>query len=220
MLAAGIVGAATIAAILGTVSETSNPSWIIPVIVSGFACFAGLLVTVAWTAQSLVVGKPEPRVTPGVFVASVLLVGGLVAAACDTPWATYVVPLAASAVVVLLSALSRLRRRTRGLRQERLRHGSRVSATVTDDGLAEFYATPNLKLATITVTFRDHSGTDRWVTVPATQSPGRPISVGDAVDLWFDPSAPGDSSRIVVEHDNGLSRVIPGGVSGRGEASS
>lgn len=215
VLAAGALGAATIAAVLSTVSETSNPLWVVPVIFSGFVCFVGLLSTGTWTVQSRIAGKPSPRVTSGVFVASVLLVGGLVALACNTARATYLVPLAAAAVVVLLSALSRWRRHARSSRQERLRHGSRVSATVTDDGLAEFPDTPNVKLATITVSFRDHSGTARWVTVPAAQSPGRPIAVGDEVDLWFDPSVPGDASRIVVEHDNGSSRIIPGGVSAR-----
>lgn len=215
VLAAGALGAATIAAILGTVTETSNPLWVIPVIFSGFVCFVGLLSTGTWTVQSRIAGKPSPRVTSGVFVASVLLVGGLVALERDTPRAAYVVPLAAAAVVMLLSAQARLRRRARVSRQERLRQGFRVSATVTDDGLAEFPDTPNVKLATITVSFRDHSGTTRWVTVPAAQTPGRPIAVGDKVDLWFDPSDPGNASRIVVEHDNGASRVIPGGVSAR-----
>ena len=43
----------------------------------------------------------------------------------------------------------------------------------------------------------------------ATQSPSRPIAVGDSVDLWFDAAAPGDIRRILVEHDNGASRIAP-----------
>lgn len=210
VLAAGLVGAATIAGILGTVSGTSNPLWVIPVIISGFVCFLGLLSTGAWTAQSRILGKPAPRVTSGVFIAAVLFVGGLVALARDTPALAYVIPLAAAALVALLSALSGFLRRARGAREVQLRQGSRVVGTVKDDGLAEFPDTPNLKLATITVSFRDHSGVERWVRVLATQSPGHPIAVNDTVDVWFDPSSPGDISRIIVEHDNGASRISHG----------
>ena len=71
-------------------------------------------------------------------------------------------------------------------------------------------ATPNLKITPITVLFRDADGVERWVTVMATQAPSRPIAVGDSVDVWFDAAAPGDIGRIVVEHDNGASRIVPG----------
>lgn len=76
--------------------------------------------------------------------------------------------------------------------------------------LAAFATTPNLKITTITVSFRDASNVERWVTVMATQAPSRPIAVGDSVDVWFDAAAPGDINRIVVEHDNGASRIAPG----------
>jgi hypothetical protein len=80
---------------------------------------------------------------------------------------------------------------------------------VTDDGLAAFIASPNPKITTITVSFRDASKVERWVTAMAIQAPSRPIVVGDRVDVRFDAAAPGNISRIVVEHDNGASRIVP-----------
>ncbi|MFI5428330.1 hypothetical protein [Aeromicrobium sp. UC242_57] len=213
VLAVGMTGAGIIAGVLGSVSATSNPIWVLPVIVSGFACFLGLLATTAWSMRSRIGLAPAPLITSGVYLGCVLAVGGLVAMSVETPRPAYLVPLAAAAAVAALSILSRARVRGWHARQERLRSGAHAAGQVTDDGLAVFADSPTIKLATITITFRDLQGVQRWVTSLAVQSLSRPIQVGDDVEVWFDGADPGNLKRIVVEHDNGVSRLAPGKVS-------
>ncbi len=214
VLAIGMTGAAIIARVLSTITEQTNPIWALPVIVSGFVCFFGLLATTAWTLRSAIGNAPRPIVTGCLYLAASLLVGGTVAYAGEVLRAYYLTPLTLSAVLVALSLIGALRRRTRARTIATLRRGTHVRGRVTDDGLAVFAATPNLKIATVTVSFEDAGSVSRWVTVTATQAPVRPIAVGDSVDLWFDAAAPDDISRIVVEHDNGASRIAPGRPSG------
>lgn len=212
VLGMGMAGGAVIAGVLGKVTEESNPIWVLPVIASGFVCFLGLLATTAWSMRSTVAQAPRPVVSGGIYLTMTLVAGGVVALASDVPRAAYLTPLVLAAVVAALTILAGLRRRARRARVDSLQRGTPVRGAVTDDGLAAFPDTPNLKLATLTVSFRDASGVERWVTVTATQSPTQPIRVGDAVDVWFDQSSPGDTSRIVVAHDNGASRVVVGHV--------
>lgn len=210
MLGLGMAGAAVMAGVLGHVSEQSNPIWVVAVIAPGFVCFLGYLATTAWTMRSVMGMVSRPVVTGGIYLTSLLLVGGIVAYASDTPTLAHGIPLVLAGVVAALSMIGGLRRRARQSRTEDLRRGAHVQGTVTDDGLAEFADTPNVKLATITVTFRDLSGVQRWVSVMAVQTPGRLIEVGHTVDVWFDHTAPDNVSRIRVEHDNGVSRIAPG----------
>ncbi|MGO4700771.1 hypothetical protein [Dyella sp. 2RAB6] len=210
VLAMGMAGAATIAGILGQVTEQSNPIWALPVIVSGVFCFIGFLATMSWTMRSTMGIAPRPVVTGGLYLTALLLVGGVVAYASAVPPAAYLTPLALAFALAALIAIGALRRRARIAKIAALRRGTHAQGTVTDDGLAAFASTPNLKITTVTVSFRDASNVERWVRVPATQAPGRPIAVGDSVDVWFDAAAPGDIGRIVVAHDNGASRIAPG----------
>lgn len=212
VLGLGMAGAAVIAGTLGTVTERTNPIWVLPVIASGVLCFIGLLATTAWSMRSAVGQTPRPAVTGGDYLIACLLTGGVVAYASDVPRIAYLIPLALAALVTVLSVFGHLRRRVRTSRLDALQRGVRVEGTVTDDGLAEFGDTPNPKVAKLVVSFRDTSGVQRWVTVMALQAPTRAIAVGDRVDLWFDQAAPGDVKRIVVEHDNGASRIVPGRV--------
>ncbi|MFC5742948.1 hypothetical protein [Dyella tabacisoli] len=210
VLAMGMAGAATIAGILGQVTEQTNPIWTLPVIMSGFVCFMGFLATTGWTMHSAFGSAPRPIVTGGLYLTALLLVGGVVAYASEVPRAAYLTPLTIAVIVAALTTIAALRRRARITKIATLRRGTHAQGTVTDDGLAAFATTPNLKIATITVSFRDASNVERWVTTMATQAPSRPIAVGDRVDVWFDATAPGDINRIVVEHDNGASRIAPG----------
>ena len=209
VLALGMAGAAVIAGVLGNVTEQTNPIWVLPVIVSGFACFLGLLATTSWTMRSSLGNAPRPVVTSGLYLSASLLVGSVVAFCSHVPRVGYLIPLALAVILAALSVMGALRRRGRLIRAATLRRGTHVLGTVTDDGLAAFGAPPNLKITTITVAFRDTSNAQRWISVMATQSPSRPIAVGDSVDLWFDAAAPGDIRRILVEHDNGASRIAP-----------
>lgn len=212
VLGMGMVAAGVMAGILGSISERSNPLWVLPVILSGMFCFIGFLATTAWTMRSRIGMSDTPVITTGAYLACVLATGGLVALYVEAPRLAHLIPLAAAAVIALLSLLGRLRNRARSARRDRLRSGAHVTGQVTDDGLAVFGDTPNIKLATIAITFRDLQGSQRWVTSMSVQSPSNPIKVGDSVDVWFDASDPGNVKRIVVAHDNGVSRLTPGQV--------
>lgn len=209
VLAMGMTGAAVIAGVLGRVTERTNPIWVLPVIMSGFVCFIGFLATTSWTMRSSLGSARRPMVTGGLYLIASLLAGGIVAYGSDVPRAAYLTPLMLAVTLTALTMIGALRRRTRATTIVGLRRGIHVQGIVTDDGLAAFAATPNLKITTITVSFRDADNVERWVTAMATQAPGRPISVGDSVNLWFDAAAPDDIHRIVIEHDNGASRIIP-----------
>jgi hypothetical protein len=210
VLVMGMAGAAVIAGILGRVTEQTNPIWAVPVITSGFLCFIGFLAATGWTIRSAIGNAPRPLVTGGIYMRASLLVGGLVAYSSGVPRAAYLTPLTIALALAALTMIGALRRRARIANVATLRRGTHVQGTVTDDGLAAFAATPNLKITPLTVSFKDADRVERWVTVMATQAPNRPIAVGDSVDVWFDAGAPGDISRILVEHDNGASRVAPG----------
>jgi hypothetical protein len=210
VLVMGMAGAAVIAGVLGKVTEQTNPIWVFPVIVSGFVCFIGFLATTSWTMRSAMGSAPRPVVTGGIYLAASLLAGGVVAYGSDVPRSAYLTPLTLAATLVALTMIGALRRRATVTKIASLRRGTRVKGTVTDDGLAAFAATPNLKITKITVSFRDTGNVGHWVTVMATQAPSRPIAVGDSVDVWFDAAAPGDINRIVVKHDNGASCIAPG----------
>lgn len=206
----GMTGAAVIAGVLGQITERTNPIWVLPVIMSGFVCFIGFLATMSWTMRSSIGSAPRPVVTGGHYLIASLLMGGIVAYGSDLPRVAYLTPLMMAVTLLALTLIGAVRRRARATTIARLRRGTHVHGTVTDDGLAAFAATPNLKITMITVSFRDTGHVERWVTVMATQAPGRPIAVGDSVNLWFDAAAPSDINRIVVEHDNGASRITPG----------
>lgn len=210
VLILGVAGAATIAGVLGHVTQTSNPIWVLPVIVSGFICFIGLLASTTWGMRSLISQSRRPVVSGGRYLLALLLTGGAVAYASDTPTLAYAIPLALAAAVIVLMLVGGARRRAFRSRDADIRGGAHVEGTVTDDGLAAFGHTPNQKLATITVTYRDLSGLHRWVQVIAAQSPARPIEVGHTVDVWFDHTAPDDVRRIRLAHDNGASRIVTG----------
>ncbi|WP_433653931.1 hypothetical protein ACQPW1_25080 [Nocardia sp. CA-128927] len=112
-------------------------------------------------------------------------------------------------LLLVLVALGHLYRHRKRGAAAKLRVGSvRTLGVVTSSGLEDFAATPNPKVARLTVEFTDNAGTRRWLTPTAYQVPGKPIDVDDEVVVWFDPERPGDIGRIVVEFDNGVSRIV------------
>lgn len=210
VLVVGAAAAATIAATLVSVDGRTNPIWVLPVIASGFVAFLGLLASTAWSAHGAL-GQARPPLVGGARYLVVLLLAATVAVvvtAGDPPPAAWIAPLVLALVVACLAMLAARRRADRARARARLRRGMRVAGTVTDDGLAEFPSTPNVKLATLTVSFVDSAGAERWISPRALQDPSRPITVGQQVDVWFDPAAPGETDRILAEHDNGASRLL------------
>ena len=215
VLALGMASAAVIARTLSRITAQSAPLWVLAVIVSGVAFFSGLLLVAHWSMRSAVGNSPRPVVTGGVYLTASLLAAALLAYGSGIPPACYLAPLAAAGASAALTLAAARRRRSNAGRINALRRGAHVRGIVTDDGLAGFATTPEPKLATITVAFRDTDDVERWVTATAIQAPVQPIAAGDQVDVWFDAQTPGDTSRILVQHDNGASRIVAVGVSRR-----
>lgn len=206
--------AAVLGWVLAVVDAQTGPLWVLAAIPAGIVCFAAFLVASAWSMRAAVAGVTAPRVGGGVLLVAMLACGAAAVrvGAQDhdvPPWA-WAVPAALALLVAALALVGGARRRRGAATRNRLRSGRRVEATITDDGLAAFAPSPNPKIATLTVMFHDNAGAQRWVQTGALQAPGRPLGVGETAALWFDPARPDDVSRILIEADNGASRIIPG----------
>ncbi len=189
------------------------PLWIIGVIGGIWLVFPALLAFAAWTLKARVAGASVPAVGVAAYLTGVLAVGGVTLTVQAERGSSFVmagrITLVAAVACAMLAGMAYGRRVLRARARATLRRaGHHVSGTVTDDGLAVFRPGPNLKIATVTVRFIDLQGTERWLQCSAMQAPGRPLRVGDAVSVWFDPSTPGDLSRIAAEADNGASRIV------------
>jgi hypothetical protein len=90
------------------------------------------------------------------------------------------------------------RRAAAALAAEIMRTGTRTTATVTDKGYLVFGESTRI-LTTVTFTFTDMQGVQRWVQRPMLVTAADPIVEGRESDLWYDPTAPGDDRRIVVK---------------------
>ncbi|MEV6067521.1 hypothetical protein AB0L82_13285 [Nocardia sp. NPDC052001] len=188
-----------------------EPVWLAALIPSLWVLMIGLIVVSAWRTRTAVAGFAR-TVGPVEYLFAVSAVSGLV---LSDPGGTRLshrlgTGLLAFAVLLLTVAvfaqLHRTHRRTvaAGVRER----GTRTRGVVTSTGLEDFPATPNPKIATLTVRFIDDNGTERWLTPTAYQVPAKPIAIDTEVVVWFDPERPGDISRIVAEFDNGVSRIV------------
>lgn len=216
VLAVAAVAATVLGWVVAGVDAQSGPLWVLAVIPAGIICFAAFLLATTWSMRAAVAGVAAPRVGGGVLLAAMLACGAAAvlvrAQGDDVPQWAWAVPAALALIVAALTLLAGARRRRGAARRVRLRSGRQVEATITDDGLAAFAPSPNPKIATLTVMFYDNAGAQRWVRTGALQAPGRPLGVGEMATLWFDPAHPDDVSRILIEADNGASRIIPGTV--------
>jgi hypothetical protein len=79
-----------------------------------------------------------------------------------------------------------------------MRTGTRTTATVSDKGYDIFRESSRI-LTTVTFTFTDLQGVQRWVQRPMLVTASDPVVEGRESDLWYDSSAPGDDKRIVVK---------------------
>jgi hypothetical protein len=103
------------------------------------------------------------------------------------------------ALFLVLGFSAATARRRQVARDERTTHdGTLATATVTDKGYDFFRESPRI-FTTITVTFTDLQGVQRWVQKPALIEQSDPIVDGQETRLWYDPQNPGDTRRIVVE---------------------
>jgi hypothetical protein len=105
--------------------------------------------------------------------------------------------LAIVCVVVGAVAASSRRRRARA-EDETIRTGTIVTATVSDKGYTVFHESDRI-LTTVTFTFTDLHGVQRWVQRTMTINAADPIENGQETRLWYDAADPGNDRAIVVE---------------------
>lgn len=106
----------------------------------------------------------------------------------------------AVAIAFLLLGLraAAARRAAAAMAAEIMRTGTRTTATVSDKGYLIFGESTRI-LTTVTFTFTDMQGVQRWVQRPMLVTAADPIVEGRETDLWYDPTAPDDDKRIVVK---------------------
>ena len=167
----------------------------LPLLIIGFLVHAG--------GSRRFTGKllSAPVVSPG----AVLFVGFAAGAwwgalSLPSPGPLWSVPIGASvlaAVLLLLGAGARARRRAQTdvlahlLVHGRIERGSIVEIPEIDPSSAGL-------LGTVTVTFADAGGTDRWVQTAGQWTRRDLPATGDPVSVLYDPAAPADTSRIWV----------------------
>ena len=168
-----------------------------------FLGFAGVIIgQIVWT--SLVMRRGDIGLAYGQAAA---LAGAGIAVALRAPtldvWDVFTITGAILLGVALLLALlgwraARSRARQAVREEELMRTGRLTSGTITDQGYDSFDEAANI-LTTVTVTFTDQWGTQRWVQQPALIRRSDPLRTGETTRLWYDPANPGDESSIVVE---------------------
>lgn len=102
------------------------------------------------------------------------------------------------AFLLLGLTAARARRAAAAVTAEVMRTGTRTTATVTDKGYDIFRESSRI-LTSVTFSFTDMQGVQRWVQRPMLVTASDPIVEGRETDLWYDPTAPGDDARIVVK---------------------
>lgn len=177
-----------------------------PPLISVLGAIGGLLLTILGSMVWSVTAMKRTDIGFG-YGAAAVLVGagtGLLVSAAPNGYpalaATIAVALLAVGVLCLVlgvvGATSRLRQSSR--EAEILRSGTQTTATVSDKGY-DFFRESSRILATVTFTFRDLQGTQRWVQKPMLVEQSSPIVEGQETRLWYDATNPGDSRAIVVE---------------------
>lgn len=106
------------------------------------------------------------------------------------------------AVSLSLAALGILAARKRRAQADQekivLSTGTMTTATVTDKGYVIFRESTRI-FTTVTFTFRDGSGTQRWVQRPMLINAADPVVEGQETALWYDSTDPGNDKKIVVK---------------------
>lgn len=129
---------------------------------------------------------------------------GVFAASLSLPELPVLGPIAGAAALlglafVALGFVARRKRSTAATRQaEIMRTGVPVIATVSDKGYTRFHESDRI-LATVTFTFTDGNGVQRWVQRPVAIHASAPVENGQETQLWYDRTDPGDDDAIVVK---------------------
>ncbi|MFJ5956136.1 hypothetical protein ACIQC5_09275 [Paenarthrobacter sp. NPDC092416] len=106
------------------------------------------------------------------------------------------------AICLLLAGLgiwaAQKRRALAAREQAVMSAGAATTATVTDKGYVVFGDSAKI-FTTVTFTFRDGSGVQRWVQRPMLIDAAEPVLDGQETTLWYDPMDPGNDQMIVVK---------------------
>jgi len=107
--------------------------------------------------------------------------------------------LVVSLFLVLLGVMAAQKRRLVAEREAGVMStGIMTSARVSDKGYVAFRDSARI-LTTVTFTFHDSSGVQRWVQRPLLINAAEPVVDGQETTLWYDPSDPGNDKKIVVK---------------------
>ncbi|MFF1572999.1 hypothetical protein ACFVWR_09640 [Leifsonia sp. NPDC058292] len=106
----------------------------------------------------------------------------------------------ALAVVCLVLGVAAAAARARKARAEdaAMRTGTLATGTVSDKGYTVFRESSRI-LTTVTFTFTDVHGVQRWVQRTMTINAADPVENGQETRLWYDAANPGNDRAIVVE---------------------
>jgi hypothetical protein len=199
----------------GAMSEEMEPPWQM-VIAIPVGTLLLILSSIAWAGT--VMRRTDIGLAYGTAAALVGGGGGVLVAstAVPRPGATIVlwvgIALIALGAAFLMLGLAAAASRARIARRQReiVRTGQLATATVSDKGYLVFGESTRI-LTTVTFTFRDLSGTQRWVQRAMVIRAEAPLENGDETRLWYDGSNPGDADSIVVEAAmNSPVRPMPG----------
>ena len=106
--------------------------------------------------------------------------------------------LAVSVALTALAIASAQKRRALAEREAKMMaFGTMTTATVSDKGYLVLSGSTKI-FTTVTFTFRDGSGIQRWVQRPMLFSSSEPVVEGQEASLWYDPLDPGNEKKIVV----------------------
>lgn len=187
--------------------ETTDASIQITAIITAIIAWAGfLLFSIAtfgsWRAGPIVLGSALLLLGAGLLLAP--LQAG--AAVLDFPGWLGLLFIGLGALVWVMTATTRAKRRRRDERQARtVVTGVETTATVTQVPPGPNPTSRGL-WAAVTFTFTDATGTQRWVERAMLIRRAGDVRVGDTTRLWYDAADPGADHDIVVElaRDNPL----------------
>lgn len=107
--------------------------------------------------------------------------------------------LAVAMLLALFGALAARRRRITAIREEEIMlTGTAAAAIVSDKGYTIFRESSKI-FTTVTFTFHDLAGIQRWVQRSMLINAAAPVVDGAETTLWYDAMDPGNDKKIVVK---------------------
>ncbi len=161
-----------------------------------------VLSSIAWTAVAI--RSSNLGLALGGTLAWLGATLGVGAAAVQLDYPPILTWLAAGCVAIFLFLGSlgiigaRARRSAARREAEVMSTGTMTSARVTDKGYLSFSDSSKI-LTTVTFTFHDLGGVQRWVQRALLITAAEPVVDGQETTLWYDPMDPGNDKKIVVK---------------------